>query len=82
MREFNENEVLQHTDYNLYDFILNHTSYKDTDEVFAYAGITYDYRRFRGLVEKLIRILSSVPYLKAGNESGDLSRICRLDLCL
>lgn len=68
MREFSENEVLQHTDYNLYDFILNHTTYKDTDEVFSYAGITYDYKRFRGLVEKLIRILSSVPYLKAGDK--------------
>ena len=68
MKDIKDEVVLQHIEYNLYDFIKNHTPYKDTDEVFSYAGITYDYKRFRDLVEKLIRILSSIPYLKPGDK--------------
>lgn len=68
MMSIKDAAVLQHINYNLYDFIRNHTTYKDTDEVFSYAGISYDYKRFRGLVEKLIRILSSIPYLKPGDK--------------
>ena len=68
MKDIKDEVVLQHIDYNLYDFIKNHTTYKDTDEVFSYAGITYDYKRFRDLVDKLIRILSSIPYLKPGDK--------------
>ena len=68
MKDIKDEVVLQHIECNLYDFIKNHTPYKDSDEVFSYAGITYDYKRFRDLVEKLIRILSSIPYLKAGDK--------------
>lgn len=68
MKSIKDEVVLQHINYNLYDFIKNHTTYKDTDEVFSYAGISYDYKRFRVLVEKLIRILSSIPYLKPGDK--------------
>ena len=68
MKDIKDEAVLQHIEYNLYDFIKNHTTYKDTDEVFSYAGITYDYKCFRDLVDKLIRILSSIPYLKPGDK--------------
>ena len=68
MREFDEQKVLQDIDCNLYDFITANTPYRDTDEVFTYAGISYDYKRFRGLVEKLIRILTSIPYLQKGDK--------------
>jgi len=70
MKDIKDEEVLQHIEYNLYDFIKNHTTYKDTDEVFSYAGITYDYKRFRDLVDKqLIDISSgSVPWLALGTD--------------
>ena len=68
MREFDEETVLQDIECNLYDFITAHTPYKDTDEVFSYAGISYDYKRFRDLVSKFIRILASLPYLKTGDK--------------
>ena len=68
MKEFDEATVLRDIDCNLYDFITAHTPYKDSDEVFSYAGISYDYKRFRDLVSKLIRILTSIPYLKTGDK--------------
>ena len=68
MKEFNETTVLKDIDCNLYDFITTHTPYKDSDEVFTYAGISYDYKRFKALVEKFIRILTSIPYLKTGDK--------------
>lgn len=68
MKEFDQEKVLQEVDCNLYDFITAHTPYADTDEVFTYAGISYDYNRFKGLVSKLIRIFTSIPYLKKGDK--------------
>ncbi len=68
MRELSEPDYIQSTECNLYDFIKNNTPYKETDEVFTYSSVTYNYRRLQDLIEKIIRILTSVPYLKPGDK--------------
>ena len=68
MRPIKDEDTLRIIDSNLYDFIKDHTPYQDTDEVFSYSGISYDFKRFKDLVEKNIRILSSLPYLSAGDK--------------
>ena len=68
MKNLRDEDVLRIIDCNLYDFIKDHTPYKETDEVFSYSGISYDYKRFTALVEKMIRILTSLPYLSAGDK--------------
>lgn len=68
MSVLSEPDILHNTDCNLYDFIKNNTPYKESDEVFTYSSITYDYKRFTDLVEKIIRILSSIPYLEPGDK--------------
>ena len=64
----NRPNEIHNADCNLYDFIKENTTFKDTDEVFFYSSITYDYRRFRDLTEKIIRILASIPYLEPGDK--------------
>lgn len=61
-------DVLKAIDCNLLDFIRSNSAFNGNDEILSYAGISYDYNRFCGLVEKTIRILSSMPYLQAGDK--------------
>ena len=61
-------DIIKSIDCNLLDFIRSNSAFNADDEILSYAGISYDYKRFCGLVDKTIRILSSIPYLQSGDK--------------
>ena len=61
-------DIIKSIDCNLLDFIRSNSAFNADDEILSYAGISYDYKRFCGLVDKAIRILSSISYLQSGDK--------------
>ena len=66
-REISENEILQATDMNLYDFVLSGTGYADEKIVFSYFGKEVTFGSFKAEFDRLVRVLASDKDLHKGD---------------
>ncbi len=67
LRDISENEILNATDMNLYDFVSSGTGYDNDDIVFSYFGKIITFGGFKAEFDRIVRVLASDKELHKGD---------------